>query len=79
MSIKKLLGKHQVPAKAKFILLPTQSVATSDKLVFAADGDKSLYYGAQLKTEHIEDSAVTLGKMANLAAKSVIGLSLIHI
>ena len=53
--------------------MPTQSVATSDKLVFAADGDKSLYYGAQLKTEHIEDSAVTLGKMANLAAKSVIG------
>ena len=64
---KKLLGVHQIPAKAKFILLPTATVGTSDKLVFAANSDKSLYYGAQLKREHIENDAIDATKIADNA------------
>lgn len=61
---KKLLGTHEIPAKAKFILLPTATPAATDKLVFAANADKSLYHGAQIKKEHIEDNAVDGEKIA---------------
>lgn len=69
---KKLLGTHEIPLKAKFVLQPTATPATAgsnnasgDQLVFALAADKSLYYGAQLKTDHIADSQITTAKIAN--------------